>query len=60
MSQPEGQPAPGDALPAPASEEAAQHEVQQRLAHLFRHVGKGTDDLYLQALMARYRGVRTP
>lgn len=60
MSPTERQPAPAVAQPAPASEEAAQREIQRRLAHLFRHIGKGSDDLYLQALMARYRGVSTP
>ncbi len=60
MSQTESQPAPSVARPAPTSEEAAQRQVQQRLTHLFHHVGKGIDDLYLQGLMARYRGVGTP
>lgn len=61
MSQPAPQPIPAAAPPACTAQLVAlrQHQ-QERLAHLFRRVGGGADDRYLQDLIARYRGVKTP
>lgn len=61
MSQPEPQPTPAGARPTtPDQPVALRQQQQERLAHLFRRVGTGADDRYLQDLIARYRGVKTP
>jgi hypothetical protein len=44
----------------PAREAALLAPPQARLAHLFRHTPAQPDDLCLQALMQRYRGVTPP
>lgn len=58
MSQPAPQPIPAAACTAQPV--ALRQHQQERLAHLFRRVGDGADDRYLQDLIARYRGVKTP